>query len=286
MGKGTKELTKTEQEVLTLLTEDFLTPKQIALRRQTSKQATYKTIKKLKDLGLVSKDYRKVDFSLCGSQPKHKIIRLHGQEFNIKILYQDHRYKQILKTSNTIINDGCTIRLYRNSVEIYANKSFWGETSQKATSESMKYWQRFFIKLENDLKVILIKHRANNIKIVKAHYANINNPIATQPDADNIKIYAKEDGKLWFQIDNSLNLHEGETQHPETAKEDMQDVIRPFLNDLRDHKVTMGDLIKLIHTTIDMQQVNTMQIKALLDLLTPAKPINEEISQEKPYYVG
>ena len=286
MGRVTKELTETEKEVLILLTKEFLTPKQVALRRETSKQATYEIIRNLKKKGVITRQYANLYYFQCGSKESKGKIRLHGQEFNIKILFKDHRYKEILKKCNTIDNDGCTIRLYRNSVEIYANKSFWGETAQRATAESMRYWQRFFIKLENDLKIILVKHRSQNIKLVKAHYANINDPIAKQPEADNIKIYAKEDGKLWFQIDNSLNLHEGETQHPETAKEDMQEVIIPFLQDLRDSKLVMSDVVKLIQLSIEMQQVNTLQIKSIIEMLTPVKSLNGTNNQEKPYYVG
>jgi len=47
-----KDLTKVEKEVLNLITEDFLNPKQIAKQRDCSLQAVYKIIKRLKKKGV------------------------------------------------------------------------------------------------------------------------------------------------------------------------------------------------------------------------------------------
>ena len=60
-----------------------------------------------------------------------------------------------------------------------------------------------------------------------------------------MRVYTTEDHKLWFTIDNSLNLHEAETQHPKTAKHDMQEVVRPFFNDMRDHYLATGEALTM-----------------------------------------
>jgi DNA-binding CsgD family transcriptional regulator len=74
---GNLQLTKTEQEILHLITDEFLTLKQIAYRRQTSLQAVYKIIKKLKEKGVLNKGLKKVE----NSRPtfNQNDIRLHGQ---------------------------------------------------------------------------------------------------------------------------------------------------------------------------------------------------------------
>jgi predicted DNA-binding protein (UPF0251 family) len=81
-------LTKAEQEVLNLLTVEFLTTKQITLRRGCTRQAVNKIIKNLKKKGAYNLGLQKVDESQGSCQPSNQ-IRLHGQEFNIKILWQD-----------------------------------------------------------------------------------------------------------------------------------------------------------------------------------------------------
>jgi len=257
-GKIEQSLTNAEQEVLTLLTQEFLTPKKIATRRRCTKQAISKIIKKLRKKGLINQFSEEVDKSRPTCQPLNSYgyqnipsfpvehqIRLHGQEFNIKILYKDQRYKKILEKSNTINIDGNTIRLYRNSIEIYSGQSFYADDPQKATAISFQYWNRLFAKLENDLKLILIKPRAQNIKLVNQHYSEINNELAEECEkkAEKVRVYTTDDGKLWFLIDNSFNLHEAETTHPQTSKQDMGDVIKPFFNDLRDNNPPIPSII-------------------------------------------
>ena len=231
-------LTNAEQEVLSYLSDDFLTIKKIAIRRRCGVRAVQKIVKKLKDKGILNSAFQKVRKNRPTCEPicNHS-IRLHSQEFNIKILYKDQRYKKLLEKANTINIDGNTIRLYRNSIEIYSGQSFYADTAQKATVKSFKYWNRLFAKLENDLKLILIKPRSQNIKLVNQHYSEINNELAQECEkkADKIRVYTTDDGKLWFLIDNSFNLHEAETLHPQSSKHDMADTVRPFFNDLRDN---------------------------------------------------
>lgn len=241
-------LSKAEQDVLTLLSKEFLTQRKIAIRRGCTKQAVSKIIKKLREKGLINSVSQEVDkkrgtcqplysygYKTTPSFPVEHQIRLHSQEFNIRILYKDQKYKQQLQKANTINTDGNTIRLYRNSIEIYSGHSFYADDVQKATADSFDYWNRLFARLENDLKIILVKSRSQNIKLVNQHYSEINNELAKECEAkaDKIRVITTDDNKVWFLIDNSFNLHEAETIHPETAKQDMAEVIRPFFNDLR-----------------------------------------------------
>ena len=80
------ELTKAEREVLELITEEYLTVKQITIRRDCSRQAVYKHLKALKEKGYLNIGLQKTEKNLCSCQPEKKNvnqIRLHGQEFNI-----------------------------------------------------------------------------------------------------------------------------------------------------------------------------------------------------------
>lgn len=282
------EITRAEGEVLHLLTNEFLTPKQISIRRKTSKSITYRIIRSLKKKGLIDKNLKRVHFFGIGSKPN--MIRLHREEFNIKIIYKDYRYKKILEKSNTLMIDGNTVRLYRNSIEIYSGQMFLGETAHKATSRSIEYWDRFIKRLENDLKVILLKSRYQNIKRVTAHYGETNNELAEDTNkADKIKVFANEDGKLWFLIDNSFNLNEAETVHPITSYGDMQNKVSPFFNDMRDRKdiVTISDLVNIMKETLDLHKETAAGLLTITSFLKAQLPKQEDLgNKDKPGYVG
>ena len=265
LASNNVKLTRAEEEVFFLLTDEregVLTQKQIAIRRKCSKQAVSKIVRSLKKKGVINKVLQKVDFSQGCSQPKLKVSpnyrdniqRLHGQEFSIGIIHKDHRYKKIREKCNLIDVDGNTVRLYRDSLEVYSGKSFVGDTAQKAYAKSMPYFQRIFRIIENDLKIIILKPRCQNIKQVKWEFADIDNGIAKKyrNEDGKLKIYGTDDGKLWFHGDFSHNNVEGETTHPETAKEDMDEVISRYLNDWRDNKPpTLSELARVIKSLSD-----------------------------------
>ncbi len=276
-GGETPKLTSTQHEILHLLTDEFMTPRKIAIRRGTSDKATYKTIAKLKKMGLLSRTLQGVEKNRCTIQPLasnvHE-IRLHGEEWNIKILHQDHRYSEKQKKSNVLHIDGNIVRLYNNSLEVYSGKEFCGDDVQKATARSFGYWNRFFTRLEHDLKVILVKHRAENIRIVKAHYAEVNNELAIDHErrGDHLKIYTRDDGKLWFLIDNSFNLKEAETVHSKTAMEDMQAVSRHF-NDIRDHSPpTLSEIMFTLRDMVAVQKETASGLNGVVSVLKSQFP--------------
>ncbi len=226
-------LTPTEQEVLRLVTDEFLSLKQIQLRRKCSRQAVYKILKKLRKKGILTLSNEKVDKTGGTYIPKGK-IRLHGQEFNIRILWQNQFYQKRLRKSNILFLDGNTIKLYRNSIEFYSGQSFISKNEQEADSRSLDYLRIFLRRLENDLKVILIKNRVGNIREVKHEYARTDSEVYqnAKDHKERIFVYAEEDGKLCFITDSSWGFKEDETVHTETAKSDRK-AIDKQINDWR-----------------------------------------------------
>ena len=226
------QLTNAEKEVLHLITEEFLTIKQIAQRRNCSVQAVYKITKSLKKKGVLDIGLNKVE--KVESTFNQSDLRLHGQEFNIRILWQDPDFQRKLKGSNTIFLDGNTIRLYKNSIEIYSGQSFFGKLVNEVERKSLDYWERFIIRLEHDLKIQLKKNRARNIKIVNQHWARGDSEITDNAIKyrERVWVYAEEDGKLCFITDDSFGFKEDETLHPITAKPDRK-AIDKQVNDWR-----------------------------------------------------
>lgn len=264
--KGISELTPTEKEILHLITEEFLTIKQIAQRRKCSIQAVYKIIKKLKNKGSLGIGLNKVE--KIESTYSQSDLRLHGQEFNIRILWQDNNYQRLLTKSNILFLDSNTIRLYKNSIEIYSGQSFLGKEVNEAEKKSLNYWQRFLTRLEHDLKVSLIKNRARNIKIVNQHWARGDSEISENAikNRERVWVYAEEDGKLAFITDDSFGLREDETLHPITAKPDRK-AIDKQVNDwrLRDPP-TQSELAQLTLQNAQNQRILTESVSSLTKL--------------------
>jgi hypothetical protein len=72
------------------------------------------------------------------------------------------------------------------------------------------------------------------IKTSRQHYALVRNALAMQCRKDGTKINVYNERGLWFTIDNSFNLEEAETVHPNTALIDNLGV-QKFFNE---HKET------------------------------------------------
>jgi len=263
------DLSISEREVLTLYTVDRLTAKQISIVRNTTTQSVYKVLGRLRKNGHLNHANKEVAKSRPTLQPDtcFEGYRLHAQEFNIQILHIGDQYKKKIKKCNTITTDGNTVRLYKKSIEVYSGRFFYGETPQAATAKSAGYWDMFFARLENDLQIVICKDRYQNIRQVNAHYAEIHNEIATEcgNKAEYLKITATDDGKLWFLIDNSFNLHEAETTHPHTSKRDMENVSR-HLNDIRDNNPpTLTQMLETLDLMAQMQKKNTECLNALFN---------------------
>lgn len=290
---GVSTLTNSEQDVLILLTNEFLTTKQIAIRRKCTERRIQKIIQSLKEKGRYSHTVRK-NLSTCehaNISSSFNGIRLHGQELHINILYKDDRYKKRLETCNLINIDGNSIRLFRDAIEIYLVKDFYADDVQKATAQSMAYIQRLLTIAENDLKLILVKPRAENIKLVNAHYAEIHNEIAKDLNvkAEKLRIYANDDGKLWFLIDNSFNLHEAEALHPETSKHDMEKVKAQF-NDIRNNPnlPLISDVYRLVAELSFHEKEIAAGLNSVVTLLKSQLPEKHEeiVPKERPDYYG
>jgi predicted DNA-binding protein YlxM (UPF0122 family) len=284
------ELTKAEKEVLHLISDEFLTVKQICIRRQCSRQAVYKILKKLQKKGAYNTGLQR----LTKSDPLVNLvnqnaskIRLHGQEFNIRILWQDNKYQQMMLRSNITFVDGNTVRLYKNAIEIYSGQAFFGDNEQDVTSKSLEYWLRFFTRLEHDLKIIIVKQKSANIKLVNQHYARTNSEISESAleRGERIRIYAKEDGKLAFITDDSFGFKEDETVHPTTAKQDRKAVDKQ-VNDWRIYNPpTNSELAISIQDVTKNQMIFAENMRthigAIQELAGAVKELREEIKRRR-----
>lgn len=294
------KLTETEEEVLSLINDGYLSQKKIAIRRGTSQQAVSKILLSLRNKGLISHGCNVVVKKRVTLQPKGHGYRVHGQGLRINIIDgAEGKYRDLILKANRLKIDGNNIELYPTSVVIHSGHSFFSDTVDGAMKKSVDYFDRILARLENDLKVVLVKSRSHNIKQFRVHVAEVNNELAKECNikADKIKVFGNADGKLWFLIDNSFNLNEAETVHGAKAVPDMQDVVAPFFNDLRDaQSPLLSDMWNLIAESVKANrntalglQATTEGLKGVVDLIIKSQTTDEESEDPKkirPDYVG
>lgn len=277
---GKYSLTRVEEEVLQLLTGEFLTQKQISVRRKCSRQAVSKVVKRLKNKGALNLALRRVDKGLPTCQPCQpgRSIRLHGQEFCVRLLFKGDKYFKARERGNVLQVDGNTVRLHRDSLEVYSGKSFFGESVRLVTVESFEYWGRFLARLEHDLGVVLVKSRAQNVRLVNQHYAEVGNELAGEclKRGVGVRVFTRDDGKLWFVVDDSFNFEEAECVHPETAQEDMGSVVRPFFEDLRSNRPPLlSDVMRTLDRIVSVNEESACGLRALVRLHEPTSSPDE-----------
>jgi transposase len=272
------DLSKEQQETLNFYVNEFLTPKQIASRRQVSVQAVYKTIKKLKEKGLIlgglktgglKQGVTKTTGGLkfVGKIPKeHQKIRLHNIQESIKIIYAEQSYYKKISNKNKLSLNGITVMFYNQKIEIYTQEgiSFYGKDTLECDDAAISFFQKFYTMIEDMYNILIEKDRVLNKAWVRRHYALINNEIAKKSNQDKkpIIILDKEDNKQRVITDNSFNLNELETVHPKKAKPDA-DNLKTFVEDwIENPTLTNSALASRIYdlTTAVKEQKETIGV--------------------------
>lgn len=175
-------------------------------------------------------------------------LRLHGEEYKLEIVGSSETYHRTRLKASSVMIDGNRVVLYRDVMVVFSYQSFYGSTTDECEREASNYWLRFFRRLESLYGLLLLKERKENIKRVKAHYGETGNELADElrKKKQKLRVFGTRDGREWLLFDDSspdgTGLNEAETTHSSTpkdgrdAREDMQNVVRPFFNDLRDKR--------------------------------------------------
>jgi hypothetical protein len=282
-------LSKQQEEILDLLTKEFLTAKKISIRRGTSLTAVYKTMNKLKKKGYLSgtimKGVKKRKRTKYQTPPHW--VRLHGMEFNVRILYDSEKYHRARKAGNWLLFDGHKVKLCKSSFEVYqaGDHDFVGEDESRVTGLASEYWFRFFVRLESRLGIVFLKDGVSNVSVVKHHYAEVGNELAkdSRLRKSKLRVYTSDGGRLWLVADFSWRADELETQDRDSAKVDMGHV-RRFFNDIRDNVPPVNsELASHIDRVVGLQEFHAKNIeshvKAIKSLASNIKSIEENINR-------
>jgi len=202
------------------------------------------------------------------------IIRGHGYQFWLRIPERiswrnretilNKSNKVYKKLSNGTIKSrflGNKVWFCEKGIVIYFSegRSFY-EDSDQAEKEAIYYFKRILKRIENTINLDLSYKGKYLFTMDKAHYGKIQDELAKHCNKDNQKIRCVLNGKEWLIIDNSFNLNELETT-AKTSKKDMDKVVMPFMNDLKEHfdktgeSITITPLLKLMKGIMSNQVV-------------------------------
>jgi len=173
-------------------------------------------------------------------------VRGHGFQWHIKTK-EIRVWKDVLnkkKINFTEINKGKTYQFYfkenkvwlsKSSVVVFDIKSYFGFNAVDSKKYAMSELQSFLNELQAKLGINLQFKGKYIVKTSRQHYALIRNSLAMQCRKDGTKINVYNERGLWFTIDNSFNLEEAETVHPNTALVDNLGV-QKFFNEHKETK--------------------------------------------------
>lgn len=147
-----------------------------------------------------------------------------------------------------IEHKGHKIWLTNKSIILYDKNSYFAKEAQVAKSRAIYNFIQKIKSLEQLLKAdFTIKAGAQyKFKVSRQHYALVKNALARQYNEANEKLEVYTEKGLWFLIDNSFNLDEAETVHPETAETDSVKV-QNFFNSVKGQPngITIDSLLEL-----------------------------------------
>jgi len=205
---------------------------------------THKKVKKVHRVGklhTLEEFTKKPDSVRChGITATIKIPRLSGWNKREDVLKKlEIKYKRIPQGQRISFMD-TKVWLCKDSIVFYLPYEWFADKAVQAKRQAMYDLITIIKKLEKRLKVGdngFKVGKGYKIKFSRQHYSLIRNALARQYDKEKNKLFVYDDNGLWLIVDNSYNLHELETVHPETAVTDNEKV-QAFFNGLKTTPIT------------------------------------------------
>ena len=235
-----------------------------------------------------------------------KCIRGHGFQFTIRLpnivnwdkraVYLDKKNIRWIPIGNNwegqrIVYKSHKVWLTAKSIVIWCpkDKSYFGTTAKESRRYAL-YDIKMYIK--SLFKYLTIPNISYSLKFSKQHYAEIKNELARQYNRDGHKLRVKGFDGEWLLIDKSLNVDELETVHTQTSPKDMDKIITPFFNDLRNNLPPLPSQIQIyinktqeqLNLLAQLQANNTKQLQVIMNFFKPAEMYKDQ--KKIPEYFG
>jgi len=218
-------ITIKDEQILKLLTDDYLTVIKVSSLLKISRQAVYKHITKLKEKGLLKgssmRGFTKANLSHKGGFT----FRLHDIELRL-ILPTESRYKK-----RTVFYKGSRSHIYRYSVRVWSkDKHFYANSIKECYNQADVFFSLLIQFLEDKYKISIQG-------VETSHTGEIEKVGCRMAEAVNKEGYRWQfrgpDHKVWLETDKSLKRENSEVKHPETSREDGELIFEGIYNSWR-----------------------------------------------------
>jgi len=286
-----KEKDKAQYETYILLTQEYLTPLEVAKKRGVNVSAVYKTIEKLKKKGLI-KGVEKGGIIKGGeylsTPPKKDKFRMSALAYTIEILKVSERYKKLLEKRNIDQLDNNTLSLFKDKIVIYLNKDFFGMNENECSIKSFKYILKFLTIVENNYKIVLQTAKKRNLKEFRCEIEKLDDPHAKKKRIEKKKLKIKdlEDGKTRIITDYSFKRDSIEAVKNQKSRKDINR-IEYLWNDLLDNDIGLSELAvtldkqnhivnELIEHNISQQKFSSQNMVMMRELIKFLREIDDD----------
>jgi len=241
------------------------------------KSGYYKMLSRLKTMGFLNPKRHDLSSGHFGGvtgghfekAKNKKVLRLHSVRLRVKIVKKSDKFLRVRAECNRISFMGVTVVLEEEFLLLYLNRDFTGSVPLEVAGDMWAYVDRLLVGLENNLDLILLKDKKDNVKLVGQHWSECDNELAKKhnEEGDALQIRGVDDNKLWLKTDNSFNLDELECVHSERAGKDIERVV-DFMNDIREGTgVLLSDVLGILKEVVVQNKETASGLNSVVMIL-------------------
>jgi len=208
-------------------------------------------LKTSKNLNFSTKDNRGHAFRF-----KIKIPKLNNWEKREQFLKKNNISYEIINRGYThrIILKGCKIWLNSSSIVVYfpPGLSFFGKSAKDSEDRAVFEMLIMMKSLDNLFHTSFKINKKYHIRVFGKHHSHVKNGLARMYNDEGRRIAIFNEDGQWLLIDDSFNLDELETvgnKGKNDSTKDMDGVIRPFFNSLKEKPFTAYDFENMFTLT-------------------------------------
>lgn len=202
-------------------------------------------------------------------------IYLKKNHIKYDVINKGYTHKILVKDHIVWLSSGSIVVYFKKGYSVFAESA--GAAEERAFFELVSLMKR----LESMFKVSFRIGKSFKVKLFGSHNALMRNGLAKEynRNKEKLRVYSK-DG-LWLLIDDSFGLDELETVHPSSSKSDMDGVIKPFFNGLKEFPFVPQDHHRLAHAVLSLTDNTNLYVENIKSHLSAIQELRDSMKDIK-----
>lgn len=185
------------------------------------------------------------------------------------------------------------IWLSKNKITLYFPdwKQYWVDMARTGYNYAIYDFYKILHELERVLDSDFRIGSKYNFKVSRQHHAMVQSSLAKQYNREHKKLEVyNHKGELWLLIDNSdiynIHMNDLETVHKKDAHKDMDEIVVPFFNQLKETKLMPNIILQSQAKTNDQINSLTKHIDSLHEILKKTLENEAYYAENRASHVG